>query len=485
MRYPGFVNGSYQSQSPLADDELTMNWYPEAIEMPGSVTRAAFYPTPGQQPFVTVTDVGTRALLYIAGRMFAVIGAGFYEVFVTQTATPRGTVRQDTYPATISYNGPTGGQLFITSGGNGYCYDLTTNALTIVLTGEATQGGMVDGYFLAFNLATGRVRLSNLNDGTTWDPNQFFARSIAPDPWQAMLIVDREICLIGEKTGEFWYDAGNFPQPFAPNNSAIFNYGTIAPFGAAIVAGRPTWLSQSDDGAGIVVAAEGYSPQRISTHAVETEIANFARTARITDAEVLSYQDQGHQFGSFTFPSANATRVFDATTSLWHHRGTWNNGANRQDAWKARVHCYAFGKHLVGDWSSGTINELDVTFGSEADGSVIRRTRIPPGLTVASRRRPVRVRRFEVLMEPGLGLVSGQGSDPQLMLRTSRNGGKTWSAERSRSAGALGDYGATAVWTRCGSSPTVWVPEVSVSDPIAWRLIGADVEGDGWLTAAA
>jgi hypothetical protein len=32
MLYPGFVSGSYESQSPFADLEKTVNWYPEPME---------------------------------------------------------------------------------------------------------------------------------------------------------------------------------------------------------------------------------------------------------------------------------------------------------------------------------------------------------------------------------------------------------------------------------------------------------------------
>jgi len=50
------------------------------------------------------------------------------------------------------------------------------------------------------------------------------------------------------------------------------------------------------------------------------------------------------------------------------------------------------------------------------------------------------VSRFQLLMEPGLGTVSGQGVDPQVLLRTSVDL-KNWSNSQSTSAGVQGDYG--------------------------------------------
>jgi hypothetical protein len=477
--YNGFCGPSNPSQSLQADCERTVNWMIERVESPTAPTGAALYPTPGQQTFLTTTDLEPRAVWSQGGRAFAVIGTGFYEVFSTGIATSRGTVALDSNPATISYNGTTGGQLFITSGGNGYCYVLATNTLTQVLTGEATMGGMINARFLAFNTINGKVRLSALNDGTTWDPTLFFQRTQAPDPWQMMVINPPEIWLIGEQTGEVWYDSGAFPQPFAPIPGAFFKYGTPAAFSGALVGDYVIWLSRTKDGAGSIVAAKGYTPAPISNYAIETAIGGYARTASIADCELMAYADQGHLYACFAFPTAKRTHVCDLSMNmLWHERARWDSANNRFDVWGPRVHVYAFNKHLVGNRGSGALSQMDVTFGSESDGSVIRRLRIPPPLWATSRQRLV-VDRLEVKAESGLGLTTGQGSDPQMMMRVSTDA-KTWGAERMASAGPLGQYGHRIVWNRCGSSEKIWVPELTVTDPIPWRISGAEIDGTGF-----
>lgn len=479
MEYPGFVSGSYQSQSVIADAERTVNWYPEIIESQG--TKMALYPCPGFRQFIIagqITDVGARALFAMADRCFAVIGPGFYELFATGLATRLGTVTQDAFPATISYNGQliplTGkdGQLFITSGGNGYCYTLATSTLTQVLTGEATMGAMLDGFFLAFNVNNGRVRLSNPGDGTTWDATQFFQRSIAPDPWKTMLVdSNRKIWLIGEQTGEIWWDQGNFPQPMAPIGGAVFGYGTPAPFSGVVSGSRVTWLSQTKEGGGVVVSAQGYIPTRVSNHGVETQIGTYLRNFSIADAEALTYLDQGHTFTMMTFPSAGATWGFDPlANNLWHERGFWNSRTQRYDIWKPRVHCYAFGRHLTGDRSTGIIAEMDITFGSEYTGDAIRRLRIAPGLVNELDRIPFH--RLQLLMDVGLGLNTGQGSDPMIMMDMSNDGGRTYGNERMASVGRQGQYRRLVQWWRLGVARDR-VFRVSTSDPIPWRIMGA------------
>lgn len=454
-----------------------MNWYVESTQIPTAPTEAALYPTPGTRPFLQVTDVGARGGTVAGDRAFVVVGGGFYEIFADGTYITRGTVAQDANPATLSYNGSAGGQVFITSGTHGYCYTLATNVLTQVLTGVATMGGMLSARFLAFDVRTGRVQLSNQNDGTAWDPTLYFARTQAPDPWQAMLVVPPNIWMIGAQTGEVWYDSGAFPQPFAPITGAFFAYGTPAPFSAAVAGDYVTWVATNKDGATQVIAAKGYTPAAISNFAVENALSEYARTAGLADAEVLPYGSRGHEFACFAFPTARATWCFDFRTGQWHQRGDWNGNANRYDAWSPRVHLAAFGRHLVGSRTSAVIAELDETVGTNADGSVIRRLRVPPPLLATYPRR-LAVDRLQLLVEPGLGVAVGQGSDPQVMARFSSDA-KTWSSEVTAPAGRMGEYHRRVVFTRCGSSDLVWVPEITVSDPVPWKVAGADVLGGG------
>ena len=479
MKYPGFIGGSYTSQSVIADVERSVNWFPEILESPGAKVRLALYPSPGFLLFVgapQITDVGTRALFAMNGRCFAVIGTGFYEIFATRVAIRRGTVAQDSNPATICSNGAAGGQLLITSGGNAYAYVLATNTLSQVLTGEATMGGFLDGYGLVFNVANGKVRESSLNDFTTWDPTQFFQRSIAPDPWKAMVVDgNRQIWLFGEQTGEVWYDTGASPQPFAPIPGAVFRSGLSSSFGAGLAGSQLVWLEQNAEGAGRVMAARGYVPERVSTYAVDTALGAIARASGLSDAEILVYEDGGHTWANVGLAMGNATWTLDVDRPTWHERGAWRPELNRYDLWRPRAHCFAFGQHLVGDRTSGTIATMDVAFASEADGTAIRRLRRAPGITDEHRRR--RIDRLELLMETGVGLAVGQGSDPKLMLRISGDGGRTWSNELDASIGKIGEYRRRVYWNRLGICPDL-VVEVSMSDPVPARVL------DAWLNTS-
>lgn len=82
---------------------------------------------------------------------------------------------------------------------------------------------------------------------------------------------------------------------------------------------------------------------------------------------------------------------------------------------------------------------------------------------------------LEVFVETGIGLASGHGEDPQIMLRFSDDGGHTWSNEHWVSAGRMGKYQARAVWQRLGKSRDR-VFEVVVDAPVKWTLLGANLD---------
>lgn len=480
MLYQGFCGPSNQSQSLLADTERLVNFYTEAIQSRYAPVSSALYPTPGRRTFATTTDVGGGDIFTAAGRAFAVIGLNLYEVYGTGLTNLIGAVARDNNPAQMAYNSASGGQLVVASGTNAYHYNLTTAVFQQVLTAECTMIGSIDGRFLAFNIVTGQVRLSDLNDGTSWSA-QSFARSAASDRWQAMVIGNREICMLGEETTEFWYNSGATPQPFALNPGSLFQVGTRAPWSARRVGDAIVWLSGSTNGQGRPMRARGYAAEPIGNYAVETAIATYARTGTIADCEVLSYEQEGHQFAVFSFPQFGSWAV-DVDTGAWHEIGPYDSANFRYGVWGPRAHCVAFNKHLVVDRTTGIVSELDVTIPDDL-GVAIRRLRIGPPLYASSRQRMV-VSRLDLLFEPGLGLVSGQGSAPAVMLRTSTNA-KTWSTERQMSAGALGQYDARVYATMLGSSEKIWVPEITVTDPILWRCMGAEIDGSGFAQQRA
>ena len=373
-----------------------------------------------------------------------------------------------------------GGQVLVCSGNNGYLFDLQANTFTQVRTGATTMGVHLDGYFIVLDAATSTIYLSDLLDGTTWDPTQFAQRSTASDPWVSMAVLDRFLYLFGTQTSEAWFDGGTFPFPFQPHPSGLMPVGCAAPFSARVAGNLLMWLGATRDGEGQVYRAAGFTPEPAGTFALAVALESYGVVA---DAIGDSYTDQGHTFYVLTLPTAGVTWACDVTSTLqigtglrWTQRGSWDSAHNAYQASRALYHLYVphTSAHLVLDRDGAGVYRLTTASAVDVDDRPIRRVRRAPALFDGNRELTVPV--FELLLEPGLGAVSGQGLKPQVALRISRDGGKTWGSERWRTAGARGRYGARVRWLRNGCGRR-WMPEVVVSDPVPWRLLGAVLQG--------
>lgn len=467
---PGFIGGAYRGANPVSANETCVNWFPSAIETPNGQGPAELLPTPGVRTWGTSPVDGGRGAWAGDGRTFTVHGDALIEWDSAGTPTNRGAVAVDQYPATFATNGDAGNQLLITSGGNAYCFDLLTNTLTTVISGGVLQCGVVDGYGVVFITTPGSVgfRISDLFDLATWDPTQFALRSIQSDLWQAMLVDPYGyITLLGSKTGESWSNADLFPFPFAPDRSGLIEEGIAAPFSFCQAGKHKVWLSTNANGGYQVLAAQGFTARRISTHAIESAIKGYAAVA---DAEGSTYEEEGHAFYLLTFPTAGVTWAYDFTTQLWHRRGTFINGAYTY--WRPAYHVFAFGKHLAADRDSTTVFEVTDTVHTDVDGrAIVRERQFAAG---GRENQLVFYDRLEVLCQAGVGLVTGAAEDmnPELMLAVSNDYGQTFGVERTASVGAVGQYGRRCTWWGLGSGHGR-VYRLRASAGVPWRLTAA------------
>ena len=475
MIFPGFVGPSYQSQSPIAATDVLINWYPESLETSGETkARVVYYPTPGLQTFAASEGGGPiKAMFSQDGRTFAVRETAFVEVFPDGTTTSYGGVAQDTNPATICSSGSSGGQLFITAGGQGYTFTLATNDLQDIddpnfPAGLAAQGVYAEGYFLVRVAGTARWQASDLLDGQNWSGLAVAQRLAGSDNIAAIAWVHKELWILGTETSEVWYHSGTGNPPFAPVSGVFLEQGCAASWSVVMMDNTLYWLAQNINGARMVVRADGYTPTRISTHALEYALQSYET---IADAIGYSYQDQGHSFYVLTFPAADVTWVYDAATQLWHQRGSWDPVTGLVHAQRAVNHAYAWGTHLVGDRLSGTIFAQSIAFPTD-NGDVIRRVRRCPHLW--NEQKWVFYDRLGLDLEVGLGSGATPSVTPgQVMLAWSNDGGQTFSQAVPCSAGVQGAYQQRVFWTRLGRARDR-VFEVAVSDPVNnWRLTQA------------
>jgi hypothetical protein len=215
----------------------------------------------------------------------------------------------------------------------------------------------------------------------------------------------------------------------------------------------------------MVLQAASFVPRIVSTHALQWALSGYSQ---IDDAVGWSFQEQGHVFYVLTFPTAQATWVYDLMTGQWAEWATWEADAAAYTAWRPQYHAFAWHQHLVGDRAGAGVYTLSTTAPYDVTGLPIRRVRRAPVLAYEGQR--LFFSRFELDLEVGLGLGVPPGEDPQVTLRYSNDNGKTWAQAGERQAGPQGAYRTRAIWRRLGSARNR-VFEVVMADPIPYRLV--------------
>ena len=219
------------------------------------------------------------------------------------------------------------------------------------------------------------------------------------------------------------------------------------------------WIGADEFGAGIVWRAQGFTPTRISTHAVEYAISLEASPSAIT---AIVWQEAGHSF--YQINLTNSSWVYDAATGEWHERAWWNTETGAFERHRADHHAYAFGMHLVGDYQSGKVYRQALDIHSD-DGNPLRAYRRIGVANTGGLR--ITCAMFQVDMETGLA-----GSlNPQMTLRVSYDGGRNWGNERSVGIGAIGETQTRAIWRRLGQGRD-WALELVITDPVPRRIFG-------------
>lgn len=464
-----FVGASYQARSAAFDAEQCINLYPE-IGTPNSKSVVMLLGTPGKRLWSTLAGGGVRGLLRFSATVgVAVVGPNVYDVSTSGVSTLLGTIDAYSSPVSMASNGTV---VMLVTGPNGYLVDPTANTLVQITDPDfvgADTVQFIDGYFVFNKTGTGQFQSTQLY-GTSIDGLDFATAEGAPDLLLSLLVDHREIWLFGETSTEVFFNSGNVDFPFERINGAFIEQGCAAKFSPAKMDNTVYWLTADERGQGTVQRAQGYSPQRVSTHALEYALGQMSR---IDDAVAYTYQQEGHSFYVLNFPTAQKTWAYDAAVNLWHERA-WRDPATgllKQD--RAICQMAFAGETLVGDWETGNLYVLDLDYFTD-NGDPISRVRACPHISDQD----YKYQFFDALqidMQTGVGLTSGQGSDPKAILQWSTDGGYSWSNELWASIGRIGERRSRVKWRRLGRSRDR-VFRVTITDPVRVAMVGASVQ---------
>ena len=494
MKSP-ILGGSYVARSVNAADNVMINLFPEAVPE-GGKEPAFISRTPGLSVVTTVGTGPVRGEWNFGGYGYIASGSSLYKIDTNYTATLLGTI-SGSGPVSMSDNGT---QLFVACNPNSYIYNSSTGVFAQITDPDfpgAVTVGFLDGYFVFNQPDSQTLWVTSLYDGTSIDPLEFASAEGNPDRIVSILVLHQEVWVFGTNSIEVWQDVGNVDFPLARIQGAFIEIGCQAPYSPAILDNAVFWLGRDNRGSGMVYRSNGYNGVRVSNHALETAIQSYGD---ISDAIGYSYQQDGHSFYMLIFPAADKTWCYDVATGEWHQRASWSDG----QFYRHRSNCQMnfADKILVGDYVNGNLYHFDlnvyttefalllesgsfllledgepITLESNT-GAIDRWVRswraLPTGQNNLKR---TAHHSLQLDCETGVGIVTGQGSDPEVLLRWSDDGGHTWSNYHSRKMGKIGQYGYRTIWRRLGMTTKLRdrVYEISGSDPVKVNIMGAEL----------
>lgn len=419
---------------------------------PGLV--AAFQPsTPFNNPIRAFFGTQT-ALFLVAFNQFQSVNASGKALFSGTLGTYAGNCG-------IAYNDT---QVVVVDGAAGYLY--TPASSTFATIGASFPAGAktitwCSGFFVAEQPGTQKFYVSNAGDGSTWNALAFASAYAYSDNILAVDQLIGNLILFCDLHTEQWTNAGLQPQPFQPIAAAVYEYGLAAIYSRAHIDETIIFLAQTPQGQVQVIRISGYQFNRISDPDIENIINGFSV---VSDAVALVYQVDEHKFYQLTFPTANRSFLYDCSTGLWSDAQTGTSIAPVRHT--GNLSAYYAGMTYISDYATNQVYTLNPNVYTDNGTTIVREIVTKHTLSNFNR---LRISSLFLDMETGVGLQSGQGSSPQVMLQYSKDNGRTWSAERWGSLGAAGKYRTRVWWRRFGSTRDA-VFRIRMTDPVKFVI---------------
>lgn len=343
-------------------------------------------------------------------------------------------------------------ELVVTRGQSAWSYDGTDLAEIAFPDGANVRAvAFVAGLFVFVRDESGKFYWSAVLDARTIDALDFATAESSPDPLRDIVVMRGNVFLLGASTIEVWYVTGALDLPFTRVDQRLYPIGVIAT-GCARELDNTLFLIGHD---GLVYRLDEVA-QRLSDHGIEERVGESAAYSTFT----IEYQ--GHKF--FCIRLDQGTWCYDAATGQWCEFASYG-----RDNFAAQCAVVVERVVYLGDDTAGTVwtfTDTPQDDGAALEGRWTAGVRIDGGTQVID----------NLQVDANVGwteFLSGQGADPLIEMRASRDAGATWGNWRSAPLGRQGHYRNRARWTRMGmfDSPGALL-EFRITDPSPRRVSG-------------
>lgn len=423
------------------------------------------YPSDGLQGYAVLTsaDGGVRAQINVDGLLYVVAGTRLYTVSDTQIVTLLGSMNiSTTAPVYIERNRRTIPDVAIVCDGlMYYSRNLVLAQVTDVDLLSPTSLTFVDGYFV-IGTANNTWQIGQIDDASAWDGLDFTRADANPDAVITVNAQQSQAMIFGEVSTEFHRNTGAADFPF--ERVTAIDIGCLAAGSVQRLEQTIAWVANDRT----VRMLNGYTAQRVSTHAVERDIESLVNRSTIRSC---TWVKDGHTF--YSISSTSWTWVFDTVTSLWHKRMSYG-----QAYWRIATAVFFDGKLITGDLETGTLYEMSAEFTDEAGDPLVSEIIIPPVHAFPAR---LRHNTLYIDMQRGVGTGTGEVDEiaPVVMVSWSEDGGETFGNERQLQLGEQGKNLIRVRTHRLGIAPENGrVYKLSVSAKVRRGFYGLTIEAD-------
>lgn len=458
-------------KSLVACAQRRLNCYWE-IQTDGDKANAVIYGTPGTLLQATLPNI-MRGMRVVGSLLTIVNGSIVTQLNSALSQTNlSGSLTSSNGRIGMSSNAT---QIIIVDGVAGYTITLPSGAVTAISDAQFPNGcrsvTYVGGYFIVEKPNTAQFWVSDLNNGASWSA-LFFQSAFSSA--ENLVAVDSDhgvLILFGRTYIEYWVPNEALDFPFGSLQSAAQQFGLAAINSRVHINNGIAFLGQNTQGQHQVFFIDligSYAPQKISNADIESIINDLTIK---DDATSLSYMIDGHPMFYLTFPTDMVSLFYDFSTGIWYEAQT---GVATTGRYYGDITQTFLGVTYVSDYQSPNLYKFDGGIYTD-NGTPIKRQLISRHLGDGNQGS---IDELFIDMETGVGLQSGQGSNPQIILDVSKDGGRTYGNQRYLNIWPVGQYLNRVIARRVvnGRDPVV---RLTMTDPVKFVVVreGATVSG--------
>ncbi|PHR99263.1 MAG: hypothetical protein COA78_25300 [Blastopirellula sp.] len=463
------ANGFYLSDSLPVSAQECVGFYPNIVEAP-ALNAETLFGTPGYIQQATSgplsADVNRESITFL-GKAYFVNGNTLYRKNADNTLDSLGSISGAGRVTMIKNIAQI---MILVPGGAGYIFTTGPDSLVTITDGDFNANGAPqyavfnDGFFVCSTDAN-KFIVSALNDGVSWGALDFGSAESSPDNVTALYVYRNQLFVGGEDTIEGFTNTGGADFPYQ-RSGLFFDEGIFAPFSIVNAQDSVMFVGGGKNESPAVWMQKGNALQKVSTTAIDSLLQTLTDT-ELADVFGWAYSQKGAYFTGFTLP--HTTIVFDTISGRWHERKSRITTDGITTITRLRVNSVitAYGKLLVGDSIDGRIGEMSVTEYQEYDNPIFRRIATQP---FQNNMKSIFVPSIELTMESGVG--NAECPDPVIRMDRSVDG-KTFSPERVRSIGKVGEYNRRAIWRRNGRASRFEIFRWTMTDAVKPVIIQA------------